>query len=222
MRETCDVRASGLQGDSSSEIIEILDDDTDGFDSRAQSHTTDDHGGPRWIAPVAALALVAVIGFGVATSASSGRSPKLATAPSTSVVARTTVPVPITTPAPTVPPPPIVPFYSADPPRQFTIQYADSSIADRGIGGGATFQLFATRASISTPRSWFSITSSPAGSGLTVQSAYRLKTDHGVVAISHLPSGQSSAQFVSNSNCFVAKIRIPKRFSAHMRLSRSS
>lgn len=202
MRDTRDVRASGLQGDSSSEIIEIFDDDTDGFDHRAQSHTTDDHGGPRWIGPVAVLALVAVIGYGVATSASSGRSPKVATAPSTSVVVRTTLPTPTTI---TVPPPlaPTVPFYAASPPRQFEIQYADVQSADAGVGSDSRFQLWAGRASISTPRSWFSIASSPGDAGLTVQNAYRLQTDHGVVAISHLPSGQSSAQYVSNSNWMV-------------------
>ena len=198
MRDTRAVRASGLQGDSSSEIIEIFDDDTDGFDHRAQSQTTDDHGGPRWIGPVAVLALVAVIGYGVATSASSGRSPRVATAPSTSVVARTRLPSPTTTPP--VPSAPTIPFYSADPPRQYTIQYADAAIADRGIGDETKFQLFATRASISTPRSWFSITSAPATTTLSLQSVYRLKTDRGTLAISHLRSGQTSAQFLSNSN----------------------
>ncbi len=196
MRDTREVKASGLQGDSPSEIIEIFDGDPDGFDNRAQSHTTDDHGGPRWIGPVAVLALVAVIGYGVVTSTSASRSPKVASAPSTSQVPRTTLPAPSTT----LPPQPTVPFYAADPPRQFKIQYADAAIADRGIGGDSRFQLWATRASISTPRSWFSITSSPGSSGLTVQSAYRLKTDRGVFAISHLPSGQSSAQFWSNSD----------------------
>ena len=199
MRDTRDVRASGLQGDSSSEIIEIFDDDTDGFDHRAQSHTTDDHGGPRWIGPVAVVALVAVIGYGVATSASSSRSPKASTAPSTSVVVRTTLPVRVPT-ATTLPPAPTVPFYSADPPRQYTIQYADLQTEQPGIGGDSRFQLWATRASISTPRSWFSVSSSLGSTGLTVPGAYRLKTDHGVFAISHLPSRQSSAQFMASSN----------------------
>jgi hypothetical protein len=198
MRDTCDVRASGLQGDSSPEIIEIFDDDTGGFDNRAQSHTTDDHGGPRWIGPVAVLALVAVIGYGVATSASTNRSPKVATAPSTSEVPRTTLPAPTTTT--TMPPQPTVPFYAADPPRQFKIQYADVQTEEQGIGTNDRFQLWATRASISTPRSWFSVTSSFSGAGLAVQGAYRLPTDHGMLAISHLASGQSSAQFETSSN----------------------
>ena len=200
MRDTCDVRASGLQGDPPSEIIEIFDDDADGPDNRAPSHTTDDDGGPRWIGPVAVLALVAVIGFGVATSASSTRAPKAQTAPSTSVAPRPTVPVRLPVPTTTLPPAPVVPYYAASPPRQYKVQYADNQAVDFGVRGDGRFQLWATRASISTPRSWFSIASSPGDSGLTVQNAYRLHTDHGMVAISHLPSGQSSAQYVSNSN----------------------
>jgi hypothetical protein len=202
MRDTCGVRASGLQGDPPSEIIEIFDDDADGPDNRAPSHTTADQGGQRWIGPVAVLALVAVIGYGVASSASSTRAPKVETAPSTTLVPRSkvTVPVLVTPTNKTLPPAPVVPYYAASPPRQYKIQYVDIQSADGGVGAESRFQLWATKASISTPRSWFSIASFPGDAGLSVQNAYRLQTDHGVVAISHMPSGQSSAQYVSNSN----------------------
>ena len=202
MRDTGDVRASGLQGDPPSEIIEIFDDDADGPDNRAPSHTTNDQGGPRWIGPVAVLALAAVIGFGVATTASSSKAPKAQPAPSTSVDPGPTLPRPTTVPAPTtiLPPAPVVPYYAASPPRQYKIQYVDVQTGDPGVGDNNRYQLWAGRASISTPRSWFSIASSPGDAGLNVQNAYRLQTDHGMVAISHLSGGQSTAQYISNSN----------------------
>src|SRR3954451_6906628 len=90
------------------EIIEIIEDDNNPFGERAPSHTMEDAGGPRWIGPVAAAALVAIIGYGVATSASSG-APQVAPAPSTTVPhPTTTIPVPTTTIAPK-----LVPYYAA-------------------------------------------------------------------------------------------------------------
>src|SRR3954469_3320897 len=102
-----------MTSDEAPGIIEIIEDDNNPFGERAPSHTLDDAGGPRWIAPVAVAALVAIIGFGVATSASSGV-PKAAPAPSTTVPeATTTVPAPTTTLARK-----LVPYYAASPPRE--------------------------------------------------------------------------------------------------------
>ena len=61
------------------EIIEIIDDDSDAFGSRQRPATTIyDTGGPRWVGPVAAAALVAFIAYGVVTSASSNTLPAAA------------------------------------------------------------------------------------------------------------------------------------------------
>ena len=45
MRDTRDVKASGLQGEALPEMIEILDDDTDPFSDRAANTTIVDMGG---------------------------------------------------------------------------------------------------------------------------------------------------------------------------------
>ncbi len=196
MRDTCGVRASGLEGDSPSEIIEIFDDDTDAFGNRAPSHTTSDTGGPRWVGPVAVLALAAVIGYGVVTSDSSGGSPKIASVATTVSVPRTTLPAPTTT----VPVGPPVPYYAAEPPRQFKIQAADLQVENRDYGGDNGYQLWSTQGATATSQSWFSINSFSGSSDLSAWNAYRLQTDRGVFAIAHTPSGQSTAQFMAGSS----------------------
>ena len=80
MRDTRGVRATGLLGDASAEIIEIIDDDIDVFGDRGANTTMHDTGGPRWVGPTAAVALIAIIGYGIATSTSgsgsTAKSPK--------------------------------------------------------------------------------------------------------------------------------------------------
>src|SRR4249919_833670 len=110
MRDTRAVRATGLQGDSSPEIIEILDDDNGAFSNRASALTSHDTGGPRWIGPVAGAALILLIGYGVASSSSTTGLPKTATVTSTTRVPTTAVPVTTTTV-----PPQLVPYYAAEP-----------------------------------------------------------------------------------------------------------
>ena len=56
------------------EIIQLIDDDSDAFGDRRRTATSSDTGGPRWVGPVAAAALVGLIGFGVVTSASTDAS----------------------------------------------------------------------------------------------------------------------------------------------------
>ena len=195
MRDTRDVKATGLQGDAEAEIIEILDDDTDAFSDRSHHTTIEDTGGPRWIGPVAGLVLIALLGYGVATSTSSG-APKVAPAPSTTVSGPTTTqPAPTTT---TEPPPP-VPYYAADPPRQFSIQFAEFQESGRGYYGPGNYQLWATPDSTATSGSWFSVESVFAGSSSTYAvDAYRVQAGEQSMAISHLPGGQSVAQFTVN------------------------
>ena len=55
VRDNHVVRATGLQGDASVEIIDIIDDDINAFGNRAPSTTIHDTGGPRWIGPPAPI-----------------------------------------------------------------------------------------------------------------------------------------------------------------------
>ena len=197
LRDTREVRATGLQGDMSPEIIEILDDNTDVFGDRAPNTTLDDTGGPRWVGPVAAAALIALIGYGVATSASSSSLPKAAPAPSTLPrVTTTTVPAPTTT----QPAPPPVPYYAADPPREFTIDYAEMQLTDNGFTGSANgpYQLWATEGSSASSGAWFSVNTVPGGAVYAVD-AVRVQTDGQSIAISHTPTGQSITQYSTSS-----------------------
>ncbi len=65
------------------EIIEIIDDEPDAFGDRYDGATTSETTGPRWAGPVAAAALLGLIGFGVATS--TGSAPKTAPITRTSI-----------------------------------------------------------------------------------------------------------------------------------------
>lgn len=191
MRDTRGVRATGLQGDTSPEIIEILDDDSDIFGDRAPNTTIHDGGGPRWVGPVAVAALIALIGYGVATSSSKSGVPKVASAPSTSSPPPTTAPAPTTTI-----PRQVVPYYAADPPREFSVESADIHDPDPNYYGGGAYQLWAKTGATAASGAWFSISTS-AGSlqGVYATDAYRVANDQQSIAISHLASGQSVAQF---------------------------
>ncbi|MEP7204395.1 MAG: hypothetical protein ABI894_17415 [Ilumatobacteraceae bacterium] len=192
MRDTRDVKATGLQGDADLEIIEILDDDVGAFGDRPHNVTIHDTGGPRWVGPVAAAALVALLGYGIATSASSG-APKVTPSPSTTAHApASTLPNPTTT---TEPPPP-VPYYAADPPRAFSIQYADLQPLSSNYYGPGKYKLWATAGATATSGSWFSIETVIGGSSsIYATNAYRVQSGEQSIAISHMPTGQSVAQF---------------------------
>ncbi|HEY4608838.1 MAG TPA: hypothetical protein VIH06_06530, partial [Ilumatobacteraceae bacterium] len=150
----------------------------------------EDAGGPRWIGPVAAAALVAIFGYGVATSASSG-APQVAPAASTAVPhPTTTIPVPTTTIAPK-----LVPYYAASPPREYTVSYAAVNTPTPGFQGNGTYELWATDQANANSGAWFSIETQPGGSPLFAVDAYRVQTDDGPIAISHSSSGQSILNF---------------------------
>jgi hypothetical protein len=196
VRDTRDVKASGLQGDTSLQMIEIIDDDdTDPFGDRAPDPTATDGSGRRWVGPVAAVALVAIIGYGVVTSASSSGVPKVAAPVSTIAPAPRTTVAPTTTIAP-----PVVPYYSADPPREFSVQYADFVDSGRNPPNPAgNYQLWATPDATGSSGSWFSIYSLPDGSNsLYLVDAYRLQPSGQPMAISHNSTGQSVVQFSVN------------------------
>ncbi|MEY2523307.1 MAG: hypothetical protein QOJ66_1872 [Ilumatobacteraceae bacterium] len=195
MRDTRDVRASGLQGDTSLEMIEIIDDDTDLFGDDAFDPTITDVSGRRWVGPVAAAALVAIVGYGVVTSASSSGIPKVAPVSSITPAPRTTLP-----PAPTTTiAPPVVPYYSADPPREFSVQFADYVDPGHSFRPSGNYQLWATPDASGTDGSWFSIYSLSDGSNsLYSVDAYRVQPGDQPMAISHNTTGQSVVQFSVN------------------------
>ena len=173
MRDTRDVKASGLQGEAFPAIVEIIDDDANVFGDRA-SQTTTDGGGPRWIAPIAAAVLVAFMGYGVISSSSSSGVPKVAPA-TTNFLFASTVPPPKTT----VPPPP-VPYYAASPPREFSIGYANFQDLDKSFYGNDKYQLWSTDNSSSSTGTWFSIDSNHATNQFPYTTdAYRVQAgDH--------------------------------------------
>jgi hypothetical protein len=197
VRDTREVKASGLQGDASPEMIEIIDDDeTDPFGDRASDTTIVDVGGRRWVGPVAAAALAAMIGLGVITSASSTGIPKAVPVSTIPPASRTTQP-----PAPTTTiAPPVVPYYSADPPREFTVQFAEFVDPQRNpFQADGNYQLWATPNATGASGSWFSIHSLLDGSNsLYSVDAYRVQPGDQPMAISHTSTGQSVVQFSVN------------------------
>ena len=196
MRDTRDVRATGLQGDASPEIIEIIDDDTNPFHDRAGNDRAGNNGADnsdrRWIGPFAVTALVVLIGYGVATSASTSGVPRAAPATSSSPATSTTVPATSTTvPAPTVP------YYAAEPPPEFTLGFAEiQSQIGMSYYAPGTYSLFATEGATAASGRWFSINVYPGDTqSVYATDAYRLVNDQIAIAISHTPSGQSIAQY---------------------------
>ena len=194
-----EVRAAGLQCDELPEVIEILDDDTDAFGERARGDTLEDTGGPKWVGPVAVLALVGLIAFGVASSSSSDGTPHAAPVTTTSAVPQTTQPAPTST----LPPEPPVPYYSADPPRQYAVQYAEIQTDPHVFYGGDSYQLWATEGATATSGSWVSIDSWSGGGFGSVWNAYRVLAGDRQIAISHAAAGQSSAQFSTSAGVSV-------------------
>jgi hypothetical protein len=177
----------------SSDIIEVIDDDADAFEN-ASSETVYDTGGRRWLGPVAAVALVAVVGFGVATSATSDGTPKAETVTPTTVAHRS---APRTTSS-TVDSPPIVPYYAANPPRGFSVRYANVQQLDRDPSTGYGYQLWASNGASATSGSWFSVTTSRGGSALNVSNAYRAQSGALSIGLTHTAGGHSVAQFTGD------------------------
>lgn len=191
-----------MRTDDPSDIIEIIDDDTDAFGERGRAATVHDDGGPRWVGPAAVAVLATLIAYGVATSASSTSLPRAAPAPSTTAPTRpsTTLPAVTTT---TEPAPP-VPYYAADPPREFSVQYAEIQPSD-GFPPFAGYQLWATEGSSASAGSWFSIETYPgAGSSIYAIDAFRVQTATHSIGISHTSSGQTTAQFTDQGQSGVA------------------
>jgi hypothetical protein len=174
------------------EIIEVIDDDGDPFGS-IPSQTIHDTGGRRWVGPVATAALVAVIAYGVATSASSGKTPQA------EPVTSSTLPTPLIRKAvSTLENAPTVPYLAADPPRAFTVRYANIEQLDHAPFTGYGYGLWATTGASATSGSWFSVTTYRGGSTLNAPNAYRVQSGDLTIGISHTAGGQSTAQLVSD------------------------
>jgi hypothetical protein len=194
--------ANTVKTDAMPEIIELIDDDTDAFGNRSGDVAIDDLGGPRWIGPVAAAALVGLIGFGVATSTES--TPNATPVSSTSIASPSTVPatVPVTVPPTIVPPQPTVPFYAADPPRELSVQSAQSGVFgnDFGVVG---YELWATADASATTGSWFSITTQPGAPPVYAADSYRVQAGDVSIAMSHTAGGHALTQFTTNDHISV-------------------
>ena len=179
---------------SAVKIIEIIDDGIDPFGDRPQNTTIQDAGGPRWVGPTAAAALVALIGYGIATSASTSSVPKVA--PALSTTASPTTITKQSVPLPTTIPPPVVPYYSADPPREYQVRFAEIGIENQPPLFPGDYQLWAMPGSTATSGSWFSIESLRSGPQQTYAvDALRVSTAGQVMVISHIDSGQSRIHF---------------------------
>ncbi|HEY4610684.1 MAG TPA: hypothetical protein VIH06_15815 [Ilumatobacteraceae bacterium] len=198
------MRATGLQGDALPEVIEIIDDGVDAFADRGKATPTEDHGGPRWVGPAAVAVLVALIGFGVATSATKGL-PKVAAPPSTTAAPTTTQPPTVTTTSTRTEPAPSVPYYAAEPPRQFAVQSAEFRVPDTRRLRENNYQLWETTTGASaSDGSWFSIESFETGpDSLYTIDAYRAGSSDRPVAISHLQTGHAIAEFVVDKSVHV-------------------
>jgi hypothetical protein len=185
-----------MRTDALPEIIEIIDDDVDPFGERSPNTTVHDTGGPRWVGPVAGAVLIALIGYGVVTSASSG-APKVAPITSTTLAPTTTQPTPTT-----VPPPP-VPHFAIDPPREFSVAFV--STQEPHVDSPGDYVLLATPGSTAGSGSWFSIEHSASGGGqIYAPDAYRIQSGERSIAIAHTPSGQTTAQFSPNGSAGVS------------------
>src|SRR3954471_2760257 len=183
-----------MKPDDSTAVIEIIDDDTNPFGDRAQTHTVDDTGGPRWVGPVAAAALFAIVGFGVVTSASKG-APKVAPAPiTTTTVAPTTTLATSSVPPSTVPAAPRIGYYAASPADDFTIEFADAGEVGRAFFPGI-YELWATPDSSATSGRWFSIQTEP-GPPYS-ENAYRVQAGDLSIALSHTASGLTVVTFAA-------------------------
>ena len=175
------------------EIIEVITDDSGAFDDRHGNGTgtTSDSGGRRWVGPVAAAALAGLIGYGVATSSPSTQAPK---ATSTTNATRATGPTKSTSDAAA----PTVGYYAADPPRGFSVQYANLQPLDHAPFTGYAYELWAAPGSSATSGRWFSVVTYRGSSTTAANDAYRIQAGRLSIAISHTPAGQAVTQFTED------------------------
>jgi hypothetical protein len=169
-----------VKTEPSPQIVEMIDDDGDAFADRSVDRTGSvTGGGLHWIGQGAAVALIAVVGYGVISSAVGSDSRARPTTPG------------LIDPQ----------YYVADPPPEFTLYLAE----DRDQAGAPTShfaesgpaQLWATNDATGTQGSWFVV--SKGVHHATGRNAYRTLVDGVGVVIERDPSSrQSRVSFTKN------------------------
>jgi hypothetical protein len=167
--------------ESPPELVEMIDDDWDVFGDHSFNLATRDPGGSRWVGPAAAIALIAIVVFGIA-------SPSATSKP---------------TPAPTIPGVIKSQYYVADPPPGFNMYVAeardDGGAAARDLSESGPAQLWATGDASATEGSWFVV--SRGSHHATGENSYRTIVDGIEVVIEHDPStGQSRLAFTKDGH----------------------
>jgi hypothetical protein len=181
------------------EIIEIIDDDTEAFGDHTGPRTVHDDRASRRGGPVAAVALVAVIGYGVVASTIS--SDDTTTHPTPTSVLTTGINNPI---KPSSPPARLISpqYYVADPPDGFVMHFAETL----GMGGNtaeftnsASADLWATDDASAKTGSWFVV--SRGTHHATGRNSFRTVVDDVEVVIEHdQRSGQKRLSFTKDGN----------------------
>lgn len=174
------------------EIIELIDEDIDVFGDRHHSTAINDTGGRRWVGPVAAAALAGLIGYGVVTSASTSGAPKAAPIATTTIVSTATTGRESLAPAPSQL---ADAYYAADPPPQFTVQYANAQQLDHAPFLGYAYELWATPNASASSGRWFSVVTYRGTSTPTATDAYRVQAGALSLAVSHTSRGWTITQF---------------------------
>jgi hypothetical protein len=162
--------------ESPPDLVEMIDDDWDVFGDHsfdlAGKRARRDAGGSRWVGPAAAIALIAIVGFGIAS-------------PSATSTA---------TPAPTIPGLIKAQYYVADPPSGFDMYLAEardeSAASARDLDEGGPAQLWATGDASATEGSWFVV--SRDSHHATGENSYRTIVDGIEVVIEHDPATRQS------------------------------
>ena len=164
------------------DLVEMIDDDVDLFGDRAHAASVREprSSTPRWVGPVAAAALLAVVGYNVVSSAVSA-SPKTKRDPNA-----------------------VAPqYFVADAPAGFGLYLAEERGTAAGTGTAADFadsgpaQLWATVDATATTGSWFVI--SQGTHHATGRNSYRTIVDGFEVVIEHdPPSGQNRVAFTKD------------------------
>ena len=95
-----------------------------------------------------------------------------------------------------------MPYYAADPPRQYRVQFAENFLEQGGFNT-EDYQLRVKPGATATSGSWFSMVSLRGQQSIWGQNAIRLQSDKGSLAIAHLPLGQTSVQFSNNKSSSV-------------------
>ena len=156
----------------------MIDDEEDACPSRRLPYE-DDGSGLRWIGPAAAVALMAVVGYGVVSSAVSSESKPTRSRPGL-IDTR---------------------YYVADPPPGFVLYLAEdrdqTGVAADNFADSGPAQLWATNNATGTQGSWFVV--AEGGHHATGRNGYRTLVDGIEVVIERDPSSrQSRVSFTKN------------------------